>query len=221
MNLSAALLPAPWHWSAIVLLLVAAGWVALTAPWRRLTDDAGSHLFLGACVGVMVVRSIHPGALDGLEFHLLGATVFTLLMGPQLAILGLALVMSGLALAHGQELAALPSGILFLAVLPVAVSAVVLRATERLMPRNLFVYLFVTAFLGSALAMGAASVSSAGLLAAYGTPGTAAMAWQFLPCCLLLGFAEATLTGMIMTLLVVYQPGWVSTFRDDLYLLRP
>lgn len=220
MNLSAALLPAAWHWCAGLLLLCVAAWLVRTAPWRRLADDAGSHLFLGSCVAALAVWSIHPQALQGLDFHLLGATVFTLVLGPQLAMLGLSAVMTALALMHGLPVHTLPVGILLLVVLPVALSVAVLRLAERLLPRNLFVYLFVAAFLGSAIAMVTSGSSAAGLLAAYGAPGTAAMAEQFLPYCFLLGFAEATLTGMIMTLLVVYQPAWVSTFSDERYLIR-
>lgn len=220
MNLSAALLPAHWHWGAAAFLVLTGAWVVRTAPWSRLADNAGSHLFLGACVSAMGLWSLHPGALNGVEFHLLGATVFTLMLGPQLAILGLSLVMTGLAVAHGQALATVPTGVALLVVLPVVVSSAVLRAAERLLPRNLFVYLFVAAFLGSALAMLGGGTAAAGLLAAYAAPGTADMAREFLPYCFLLGFAEATLTGMIMTLLVVYQPGWVSTFSDARYLSR-
>jgi uncharacterized membrane protein len=220
MNLSAALLPAAWHWCAGPLLVFVAAWVLRTAPWRRLAEDAGSHLFLGACVATLAAWSIHPEALQGLDFHLLGATVFTLMLGPQLAILGLSVVMVALARMRGVPLESLPISIVLLAVLPVALSVTVLRVAERVLPRNLFVYLFVAAFLGSAAAMVTSGSTSVGLLATYGAPGTAAMAQQFLPYCFLLGFAEATLTGMIMTLLVVYQPAWVSTFCDERYLAR-
>jgi uncharacterized membrane protein len=220
MNLSAALLPAAWHWCAALVLLLAGAWVVRTAPWRRLADNAGSHLFLGACVATLAAWSIHPAALEGLDFHLLGATVFTLMLGPQLAILGLSGVIASLAWMRGLPVETLPISIVLLAVLPVALSFVVLRVAERVLPRNPFVYLFVAAFLGSAVAMVTSGSTSVGLLAAYAAPGTAAMAEQFLPYCFLLGFAEATLTGMIMTLLVVYQPTWVSTFSDERYLHR-
>ena len=32
-----------------------------------------------------------------------------------------------------------------------------------------------------------------------------------------MGFGEATLTGMLLTLLVVYRPAWVATFNDAHY----
>jgi len=35
-----------------------------------------------------------------------------------------------------------------------------------------------------------------------------------------LAFGEATISGMLMTLLVVYRPSWVATFDDGRYLQR-
>jgi len=35
-----------------------------------------------------------------------------------------------------------------------------------------------------------------------------------------LSFGEATISGMLMTLFVVYRPSWVATFDDSRYLQR-
>jgi uncharacterized membrane protein len=43
---------------------------------------------------------------------------------------------------------------------------------------------------------------------------------DYVPFLLNLSFAEATLTGMELTLLVVYRPAWVATFDDGRYLHR-
>jgi uncharacterized membrane protein len=91
---------------------------------------------------------------------------------------------------------------------------------ERTLPRNFFIYIFLTAFFGAALAGAASGSAAIGLIAAFGAPPLAFMAEQFLPYCLLLAFAEATLTGMVITLLVVYRPRWVGTFDDTRYLSR-
>lgn len=40
---------------------------------------------------------------------------------------------------------------------------------------------------------------------------------QYVPFVALMGFGEATLTGMLLTLLVVYHPAWVATFNDVHY----
>ena len=220
MNIPDALMPSIWYWVAHVLMAGVAGWITLTAPWRRLKDDAQSHVWLGTCVSLMVLWSIHSGLPRGLDFHLLGATAFTLMFGPQLAILGLSVVVSMLVVTGRLPIEAFSVNVLFLAVLPVTVSHGILRAVEGTLPRNFFIYIFVTAFFGAALAMAASGSTAIGLVAAFGAPPLALLAEQFMPYCLLLAFAEATLTGMVITLLVVYRPQWVGTFDDARYLSR-
>lgn len=220
MNISAALLPPIWYVLAHVALIATAVTFVRRAPWRKLGDGAFSHLWLGACVSLLVLWSIRSPAIGGLEFHFLGATAVTLMFGPGLAVGCLALVMVGRLLMGQIDPAAFSMDVLLLAVLPVALSHATLRLSQRLMPPNLFVYLFVAAFFGAGVAMLGSGGATVGLHALFGAPGEAMMAEEFLPYCLLLGFAEATLTGMIVTLLVVYRPGWVGTFDDARYLLR-
>jgi uncharacterized membrane protein len=43
---------------------------------------------------------------------------------------------------------------------------------------------------------------------------------SLVPVLLMLGFGEATLTGMLATLLAVYRPAWIHTFSDERYLHR-
>jgi len=41
---------------------------------------------------------------------------------------------------------------------------------------------------------------------------------EYLPFYLLIAWAKAFATGMMMTLMVVYKPEWVATFDDARYL---
>jgi uncharacterized membrane protein len=220
MNIAEDLLPSVWYWTAHVVMAGVALWIVRTAPWPRLKDNTQSHVWLGTCVSLMVLWSIHAGVLRGLDFHLLGATAFTLMFGPQLAMLGLSLVVATRVVAGQLPFEAFSVNALLLAVLPVAVSHAILRIVERVLPRNFFIYIFVTAFFGAALAMAVSGATALGLITAFGAPSLASMAEQFLPYCLLLAFAEATLTGMVVTLMVVYRPHWVGTFDDARYLSR-
>lgn len=218
MILSATLLPAAWYLAAHVLVAALAAWIVRTAPWRRLVDGAFSHVWLGSCVALLVLWTIRPAALAGFDFHLLGATIVTLMFGPQLAIAGMALVMAGLVALGRADLHALSVNVLVLGALPALVSHAVFRCSDRHLPRNIFVYLFVPAFFGAALAMEITGVTATGLRAIFGTTAEAMLATEFLPYCFLLSFAEATLTGMLVTLMVVYRPAWVGTFDDARYL---
>ncbi|MBK8016511.1 MAG: energy-coupling factor ABC transporter permease [Betaproteobacteria bacterium] len=220
MKLSAALLPGDWYWIAHGVLAAVAAWVFRTAPWARLRDNAQNHLFLGSVVSLLVLWSIRPPLLRGIEFHFLGATALTLMFGPQLAIAALGLVVAGLALAGHTEWTAYSINVLVLAVLPTLVSRGVHVVSDRVLPQNIFVFIFVPAFLGGAIALALSGGAAVSLVAAFGDPLTAGMAEQFLPYCLLLSFAEATLTGMVITLMVVYRPTWVGTFDDGRYLRK-
>ena len=42
----------------------------------------------------------------------------------------------------------------------------------------------------------------------------------YLPYFLMLGFGEAWLSGIVITLLVVYKPGWVASFDDRRFLMN-
>jgi uncharacterized membrane protein len=41
---------------------------------------------------------------------------------------------------------------------------------------------------------------------------------EYLPVYLLMAWGEAFLTGMLVTLMVVWKPAWVATFSDERYL---
>lgn len=220
MHIPESLLPLVWSSWAQALLGVIGLWALWTAPWARLRDGAQATVWIVACLSLLLLWNLRPVPALSMNFHLLGATAFTLMFGPRLAILGLSIVIGTLCATDALAPEAFAVNVLMLVIVPVGVSQAVLFAAERYLPPNLFVYLFVTAFFGAALAMGAGGVGAAGLIVALGAPQAAWMAEQFLPYCLLLAFAEATLTGMVITLFVVYRPQWVGTFDDARYLRR-
>ncbi len=58
----------------------------------------------------------------------------------------------------------------------------------------------------------------AGLFVLAGVYRAEYLASEYLPYFMLLGFAEAWLSGMVTTLFVVYRPEGVSSFEDAQYL---
>ena len=92
------------------------------------------------------------------------------------------------------------------------------RYRTGLFPRHFFVYIFINGFLGAALTLVGVGLAISVVLAVAG-----AYSWDYLfsdyfPYFLLLGFSEAWLSGMVITLFVVYRPNWVLTFDDSRYL---
>jgi uncharacterized membrane protein len=210
--------PAAWQAGAFVLVAPVLVWAALTAPWRRFDASQPAHVWYGTIFGVIVLWGIKASIPSGLTFHLLGVPLLTLLAGPQLALIGTALVVVIVTALRDGWWANWGLNVLALGAVPVLVTAGVLRAAEHWLPPNFFVYIFVGAFFGPGVAMFAAGLSTAAAAAASGALAPTLVFDQYLPYLLYLGFAEATITGMLATLLVVYRPEWVTTFDDFRYL---
>jgi len=88
----------------------------------------------------------------------------------------------------------------------------------RLLPRHFFVYIFINGFFGSALTVFGVGLAATLMLVIAGAYEWDYLATEYLPYFLLLGFSEAWLSGMLITLFVIYRPNWVATFDDSSYL---
>uniref|UniRef100_UPI002DD68CDF energy-coupling factor ABC transporter permease n=1 Tax=Dokdonella sp. TaxID=2291710 RepID=UPI002DD68CDF len=152
--------------------------------------------------------------------HLVGAMATCLIFGPQLALVVLALALAGITLNGSTEWAAYPLNLLAMAIVPLAVSTLYFRIVERWLPKNFFVYVFVNAFIGAALVVLVQGAVASSMLVAAGAYPADLLLSEYLPFFLLLGFSEAWLTGMALTVLVIYRPEWVATFDDRSYLLN-
>lgn len=222
MNFPSGLFGDAWAWAAWLPLAAVWLWCLYTAPWQRLKEDGQLNIFLGTVVVLMLMWSMKAGVRPGLNLHLLGATAITLMFGRQLAIVGLSLVLAAVTL--NGEMHANPGwqayalNAMVMTVLPVFLAFAVLRAAERWLPANFFIYIFVAAFFGAALTAGATGVAATLLLLAADVYPAQTLLTDFLPYFLLLGFSEAWLNGAAVTLMVVYFPRWVGTFDDRRYL---
>jgi len=221
------LLPDRWAYAAWPLLTFLGLWSIRLAPWSRLLQQGRLHAWLGAIVVLTLMWSMNVDSKPGLTLHLLGATTLTLMFGRALAILGLAIVLAAVTL--NGTLAGAPGSmgwqtyaleLLATAAFPVLVSHALWRASERWLPANLFIYLFVAVFLGAALTMIATGLLTTSLLWLAGIYTWAELMEDYFPYYLLLAFAEAWLNGAAMTLMVIYTPHWVVSFDDGRYLGR-
>ena len=213
MDIPADLLPATWLWLATpvyVALLLAA---LLTAPWRKLTDNEGSNVYFGAIACTALIWILRAGIEPGYNYHLLGMTALCLMFEWQFALLAASLVLiittwQGTAVWETFAVNALVMG-----AMPVLATRVLLYISQRWLPHNFFIYIFLNAFFGGALAILASGLAAAGVLALAGGAGGSYL--QVVP---LLMFGEAFLNGLAMILLVAYKPRWVTTFHDHWYL---
>ena len=219
MDLPLSLFPASWHWTAFALSLLAIRQLVRTAPWKRLAQPTRLNLLLGFVVSLVLLWSMKAGVKPGLTFHLLGAMAATLALGSPLAILALGLALTGVTLNGAIEWYAWPLNFLLMAVVPVMVARLWLHMVERRLPAHFFVFIFVAAFIGSAVTVMLQGAIAAAVLAAAGVYAPAFLASDYFPYLLLLGFSEAWISGAVITLMVVYRPDWVVAFDDRRYLI--
>ncbi len=194
-------------------------WLVRTCPWHMLRDRSNLNVFLGATVAILALWLIRTGIKPGLNFHLVGATALTLMFRPSYALLSLGLITLATTLLDGQY-KAYPANLLIMGVTPVLVSWTIYRITDRRLPNHLFIYIFLNAFFGAAAAISAVGLASTALSSAMGAYSMEYLLREYLPYYLLMAWSEAFVTGMVMTILVVYRPQWVATFDDRRYLNR-
>lgn len=193
---------------------------ATRANWRTLGQHQLLNVWLGSCVFLIGLWSIKAGIRPGLDFHVLGATVLTLMFGPGLAFIALAIVTFGITFAGHAGWSSFGVNLLIMGALPVMVSYLVFRLADRQLPNHLFIYIFVDAFVGAGLAMAASGIAAAMLLAALGVYSSEYLNQNYLPYYILMSWSEAMLSGMAITLMTAYRPSWVSTFDDQRYLVK-
>lgn len=178
------------------------------------------HLCLGGAIVLVPLWTLRAGLHEGLEIHFLGLTSLTLLLGWRLALLAPCLTLLLLAYFGVIPLTDIGWQALIGVALPVATSWLLFLGSWAWLPRHLFVYLFVAAFLGGALSISTKVIASALLMGVSGTYSWHTISADYLSIWPLLLFPEALLNGMTMTLLAVYRPHWVNTFFDREYLGR-
>ena len=175
------------------------------------------HLLAGSAVALAVLWSMHARIDPGIAVHVLGTPAVVLVLGWRLGMLAAALASIAL-LSFGAVAPALaPAGWLLSAALPGAVVGAVAWLARYRLPRNPFIFIFVCAFFGSALAVLATWLGGSLLLAASGQPspsGAESSLFAFLPLVL---FPEAFINGAIVSMLIVYRPDWVRLYDERFY----
>ena len=89
--------------------------------------------------------------------------------------------------------------------LPIALSYGIYWLADRKLPNHLFVYIFLNAFFGGALAMAATGLGGTLLLQLSGVYPPAYLYHDYLPYFILMAWSEAVTTGMAITLMAVYR----------------
>jgi uncharacterized membrane protein len=220
--LSAALLTPVQLILGLVLFALAALWALARVSWvELLADERRQHLCFGSIFVLFVLWLVRRDFDNGLTFHFIGLTAVTLLLDWPLAVIAGALAQLALVLLGLDDAEAFGVNGILRVLVPVLVTVLISRGLERLEPRNLFAYIFVSGFFAAAAAAAAVILLGMGLLAWSGelsAPSSLMDAFGYL---LLVAFPEAFINGTVISALVVFCPDWLETFDTDRYLQEP
>jgi uncharacterized membrane protein len=189
---------------------------ARAADWPRLTAPGAFSAWCCAIILLPMVWRFGVPLSGGPVLHMVGLPIFVLMFGRRLAMTGAALSVMIYTLAFDGVWVNVGLNLLLLAILPAYCGEALMRATERFLPRHMFVYLLGNGFFGAMAMLSLLNVLSLGVY--YATMTTAPIAADILAYMLLLSWGESFLTGLLLTIFTVYRPEWVLTFDDNVYL---
>ena len=201
-----------------ILVLLGAAW---TFDWRAwLADKSRHHLCFGAAIALVPLWMLQAGVKTGLEVHFLGLTTLALLLGWRMGVLMAAL---SLVLVTGfgfEPWARFGPNLMLGVILPLSASYLFFLLSYSYLTRHLFVYIFVAGFLNAALTITFKTLLFSGYMVwseQYSWPVVYDNYLSILP---LILFPEALLNGMAITVLVVFKPQWLRTYRDRDYIMN-
>ncbi len=206
-----------WLCAALVVWALWSDWRRF--DWGNLVRGPVLNRLCGATVVLMLFWSMHTHLKPGFALHFLGATTVVLMFGRAPALAALALASLVAWLAHGGEPLAWPFNFVLLALMPAWFTAYADTWLQRHLPNHFFVFIFLNTCFVAAASVLIIGVIATALLAFQGEPASGLIA-DYLPYFLLLGFGEAWLSGVVITVLVVYKPGWVASFDDRRFLMN-
>ena len=182
-------------------------------------DTALQHRWLAATLAVVLMWQLRAQAVDWLTLHLVFTVLMTIVFKAPLALLSNVMINLAMVSIGRNEWPLLGANVLVTGIVPAMTTVLIWRFVDRKLPDNLMVFLFACGFFGSALATLAGGLTAVGMIVVAGTEPEAVYLAQeyarFLP---LLMPSEAFITGMLLSILLVYHPDWVATFNDHRYI---
>lgn len=220
MDIPSDLLPGIYLWTGNFLYLVFMLIVLFSAPWSKLADSEAQHVYLGAIVCLSLLWVMRGGIQAGLSFHLLGVTLLCLMFEWQFALIAISCVVAITTMQGVAGWEAFGLNLMLMGVLPILFSRASLYFSQRWLPHNYYIYVFINAFLTGGLSILLVGFASAWVQQSSGVHAEGTIYRNFVQILPLLVFGEAFLNGGVITLVVAYRPRWIATFHDRWYLKK-
>ena len=168
---------------------------------------------------MLLIWSLRAPVAPGLLLHFPLVTSLTLMHGWGIAVVGISAMLATRCM-QVDHWAEWPVYFLCDGVFPAFITHGFHRLISRRLPRNFFVYMFVTVFGGSIAAFVLGGLARLGVLAACGSFPNLTLASDYALLLVMMAIAEASMNGLVMSATVVYRPDWVASFEDGVYFAR-
>lgn len=219
MNLPASLFTEDWLWLANAVFAFYLYRALISAPWRKLLDNGVMvNALVGLTIGAFVFWQLNAGFRPGFNFHVLGATLFLLMFGWQIASVSITLVMIATWIRADTGLITLGTNGLLMIAIPVLFSDWLLRFSKRNLPKNLFLFVLWNGFVCAALGIMLNVLATTLLLVLSSRYTWIQIQHYYLVATPIIMLTEAFTTGMMITAFTVFQPQAVMSFSDEEYI---
>lgn len=185
---------------------------------RLISDKKSQHLVFGCAASVFVLWMFRTGIYEGLAVHFLWLSALPLVLGFRWSIFSASLALLGVTLFGKESIDMLGVNFLLGILLPISLTYAFYSFTFHKLPRHIFIYIFLCAFVPGALSIGLKMLALSGYFYADNIYSWQVIEDNYLVLTTLMLFPEAMFNGMTITLLIIYKPQWVYTFYDKLYL---
>ncbi|AWL11612.1 hypothetical protein HMF8227_01131 [Saliniradius amylolyticus] len=205
-------------WAALIVFVLLG--LRHQSPSELLGDRRSQHLVFGSAACVFFLWLFRTGIYDGLNVHFLWLTALTLALGYRRAIISGILALLGVTLIGYESWPMLGINATLGVIIPISLSYIIYNVVFHKLPRNVFIYIFLCAFVPGALMIALKMTLLGGYYLLEGIHSWPVIQDNYLILIPLLLFPEAMLNGMTMTLMIIYKPSWAYTFYDKFYLFH-
>jgi uncharacterized membrane protein len=181
-------------------------------------DKKCQHLVFGSAACVFILWMFRTGIYDGLNVHFLWLSALTLLLGFRWAMFSASIALLGVTIFGKESIDMLGINFLLGVLAPISLTYGIYSLTFHKLPRHIFTYIFLCAFIPGALTIALKMLALSGYFYLDGLYSWHIIEDNYLMISTLMVFPEAMFNGMTITLLIIYKPEWVYTFYDKLYL---
>jgi len=218
-NLPAQLFNSDLLWLANGIFAYILFRAATRAPWREVLNNAIMvNALVGLVFGAFFFWQMNAGIRPGINFHVLGATLFMLMFGSHVATIALTLIMLASWLRTDAALLSLGLNGLLMISLPVIFSDWLLRFSKRNLPKNLFLFALWNGFACGAFTIVLNVTATVLLLLLFTHYTWPQIQYHYLIPAPIIVLTEAFTTGAMTTAFTVFQPQAVMNFSDEEYI---